>query len=131
MGYLAMARTLALDEKPLDWVGSSKRDFVAFPDRVKDEMGNALGIAQFGGKHPSAKPWKGQGAGVFEVVEAYDGNAYRAVYTVRFDEVVYVLHAFQKKSPRGIKTAQRDIDLVEQRLKVAQKDYEARHGKAR
>lgn len=126
-----MARTLAVDEKPLDWVGSSKRDFMAFPNRVKDEMGNALGIAQFGGKHPSAKPWKGQGAGVFEVVEAYDGNAYRAVYTVRFDEVVYVLHAFQKKSPRGIKTAQRDIDLVEQRLKVAQRDYEARYGKAR
>ena len=62
-----MARTLTEGEKPLDWVGSSKKDFVGFPEPVKDEMGNALGLAQFGGKHPSAKPWKGQGGGVFEV----------------------------------------------------------------
>jgi phage-related protein len=123
-----MARTLLPGEKPLDWVGSSKRDFLAFPGPVKDEMGNALGVAQFGGKHPSAKPWKGQGPGVFEVVEDYDRNTYRAVYTVRFREVVYVLHAFQKKSPKGIKTAQVDIDLVTRRLKAAQKDYEARYG---
>ncbi len=92
-------------------------------------MGDALGIAQFGGKHPAAKPWKGLGPGVFEVVDQYDGNAYRAVYTVRFREVVYVLHAFQKKSPKRIKTAQGDIDLIEQRLKIAQEDHEARHGK--
>jgi phage-related protein len=110
-------------------VGSSKKDFLAFPEAVKDEMGNALGLAQFGGKHPSAKPWKGQGPGIFEVVENYDGDTYRAVYTVRFKEVVYVLHAFQKKSPKGIKTAQVDIDLVEKRLKMAQQDYEARYGK--
>ena len=126
-----MARTLAVDEKPLDWIGSSKRDFLAFPERVKDDMGNALGVAQFGGRHPAAKPWKGQGRGVFEIVERHDGNAYRAVYTVRFEEIVYVLHAFQKKSPRGIKTARRDIDLVQQRLRVAQQDYEARYGKAK
>lgn len=94
-------------------------------------MSNALGLARFGGKHPSAKPWKGQGPGVFEVVEDHDGNTYRAVYTVRFKDVVYVLHAFQKKSPKGIKTAKVDIDLVERRLKVAQQDYEARHGKAK
>ena len=124
-----MARTLAAGEKPLDWVGSSKKDFVGFPAPVKDEMGNALGLAQFGGKHPSAKPWKGQGSGVFEVVEDHDGDTYRAVYTVRFKEVVYVLHAFQKKSPKGIKTAQSDVDLVERRLKVAQQDYEGHHGK--
>ncbi|MDC7789399.1 type II toxin-antitoxin system RelE/ParE family toxin [Rhodoplanes sp. TEM] len=123
-----MARSLARGEKPLDWVGSSKRDFIAFPGPVKDAMGNALGLAQFGGKHPSAKPWKGQGPGVFEVVEDFRGDTYRAVYTVRFKEVVYVLHAFQKKSPRGIRTAQVDIDLVERRLKIAQQDYEARHG---
>ena len=120
---------MAPGERPLDWVGSSKRDFLAFPEPVKDEMGNALGIAQFGGKHPAAKPWKGQGPGVFEIVEQYDGNAYRAIYTVRFREIVYVLHAFQKKSPKGIKPAQGDIDLIEQRLKVAQEDYEARYGK--
>lgn len=97
---------------------------------MKDELGNALGVAQFGGKHPSAKPWKGQGTGVLEVVEDYDGDTFRAIYTVRFREVVYVLHAFQKKSPKGIKTAQTDIDLVAQRLKVAQHDYETHCGKA-
>ncbi len=116
-----MARPLSKDERPLDRVGSSKRDFLGFPDPVK----------QFGGKHPSAKPWKGQGPGVFEVVEDHDGNTYRAVYAVRFKEVVYVLHAFQKKSPKGIKTAQLDVDLVERRLKIAQQDYEARYGKAK
>jgi phage-related protein len=124
-----MARPLTTGEKPLDWVGSSKRDFLAFPEPVKDDMGNALGIAQFGGKAPTAKPWKGLGPGVLEIVESRDGNAYRAVYTVRFPKVVYVLHAFQKKSPQGIKTAQSDIDLVAQRLKVAQKDYEVRYAK--
>jgi phage-related protein len=126
-----MVRTLTLGERPLDWVGSAKKDFLAFPAPVKDEMGNALGLAQFGGTHPAAKPWKGQGPGVFELVESHDGNAYRAVYTVRFREVVYVLHAFQKKSPKGIKTAQVDVDLVERRLRIAQQDYEARYGKAK
>jgi phage-related protein len=82
-----------------------------------------------GGKHPSAKPWKGRGPGVLEVIEDHDGDTYRAVYTVRFKEVVYVLHAFQKKSPKRIKTAQVDIDLVGRRLKIAQQDYEARYGK--
>jgi phage-related protein len=124
-----MARTLTPGEKPLDWIGSSKRDFLRFPEPVKDEIGNALGIAQFGGKHPAAKPWKGRGPGVLEVVEDHDGDTYRAVYTVRFREVVYVLHAFQKKSPKGIKTAQSDVDLVEQRLKVARQDYERRYDK--
>ncbi|MBI1869121.1 MAG: type II toxin-antitoxin system RelE/ParE family toxin [Methylocystis sp.] len=124
-----MARTQAKGEKPLDWVGSSKKDFLGFPEKVKDEMGNALGLAQFGGKHPSAKPWKGLGPGVFELVEAHDGDAYRAVYTVHFKEVVYVLHAFQKKSPSGIRTARVDVELVERRLRAAQQDYEARYGK--
>jgi phage-related protein len=126
-----ISRPLSKGEKPLDWVGSSKKDFLTFPEPVKDEMGNALGLAQFGGKHPSAKPWKGQGPGVFELVEDHDGNTYRAVYVVRFKEVVYVLHAFQKKSPRGVKTAQIDVELVERRLKIAQLDYEARYGKTK
>ncbi len=126
-----MVRTLAAGEKPLDWIGSSKRDFLQFPEPVKDEMGNALGIAQFGGKHPATKPWKGLGSGVFEVVENHDGNTYRAVYTVRFRETVYVLHAFQKKSRKGIKTPLSDVDLVERRLKLARQDYEARHGKTK
>ncbi len=91
-------------------------------------MGNALGLAQFGGKHPSAKSWKGQGSGVFEVVEDHDGDTYRAVDTVRFKEVVYVLHAFQKKSSSGIRTSQIDIDMIERRLKTAQRDYEVEHG---
>ena len=124
-----MPRILSRGEKPLDWVGSSKKDFLGFPEPVKDEMGNALGVAQFGGRHPSAKPWKGQGPGVFELVEDHDGDTYRAVYTVRFQEVVYVLHAFQKKSPNRIRTAQLDIDMVERRLKVAQQYYQLRHGK--
>jgi phage-related protein len=124
-----MARRLAVGERPLDWVGSAKRDFLAFPSPVKDEMGNALGVAQFGGKHPSAKPWKGHGPGVFEVVEDFDGNTYRAVYTVRFAEVVYVLHAFQKKSPRGRRTARPDVELIARRLKVAEADHAARFGK--
>jgi phage-related protein len=126
-----MARKLAEGERPLDWMGSSKRDFLGFPDAVKDEMGTALGLAQFGGKHPKAKPWKGQGAGIFEVVENHRGDTYRAIYTVRFREVVYVLHAFQKKSPKGIKTARTDIELIERRLRAAQRDYEARYGKTR
>ena len=88
-------------------------------------MGYALGVAQLGGKHPCAKPWKGEGPAVLEIVESYDGNAFRAVYTVRFEGAVYVLHAFQKKSPSGIRTAQADVDLVRGRLKQARESYEA------
>jgi phage-related protein len=112
-------------------VGASKRDFQAFPGPVQDDMGNALGIAQFGGTAPSAKPWKGLGSGVLEVVESHDGNAYRAVYTVRFQEAVavYVVHAFQKESPSGVRTAKHDVDLVAERLKVARKDHEDHYGK--
>jgi phage-related protein len=114
-------------EKPLYWVGSSKRDLLAFPERVKDEIGLALSVAQFGGKHPNAKPWKGEGAGVFEVVEDHRGDTYRAVYTVRFQGAVYVLHAFQKKSPSGIRTARTDSELIAQRLQMARHGYEVRH----
>jgi phage-related protein len=90
-------------------------------------MGYALGAAQLGGKHPNAKPWKGEGAGVFEIVESFDGAAYRAIYTVRFEGVIYVLHAFEKKSPSGIRTARTDIDLVGLRLKAARAHYEKNH----
>src|SRR4029079_14652996 len=89
-------RIPAADEKPLHWVGASKRDFLAFPAAVKDDMGNALGIAQFGGIAPTAKPWKGLGPGVLEIVESHDGNAYRVVYTGRFDKAMYGFHAFPK-----------------------------------
>src|ERR1700746_2344222 len=91
-------------EKALFWTGSSKDDLLAFPEAVIDEIGTALSVAQFGGEHPSAKPWRGEGPGVFEVVENHRGDTYRAVYT--FEKAVYVLHAFQKKSPSG--TARKD-----------------------
>lgn len=94
-------------------------------------MGNALGIVQFGGSPPSAKPWKGLGPGVLELVESYDGNAYRAVYPGRFAEAVYVLHAFQKRSPSGIRTARADVESVVERLRRAQREHEEHHGKAR
>jgi phage-related protein len=125
-----MRSRLIAGEKPLDWIGSTKRDLLAFPAPVRREIGNALGLAQFGGKHPKAKPWKGEGPGVFEVVDDFDGDTYRAVYTVRFRQVVYVLHAFQKKSPRGSKTARTDIDLIARRLMIARQDYEARYDKS-
>lgn len=117
----------ARGEKPLFWIGPSLHDLLAFPEAVKDEIGTALSVAQFGGKHPNAKPWKGTGPGVFEIVEDYRGDAYRAIYTVRFADAVYALHAFQKKSPSGIKTRKKDVELIAQRLKLAQQDYEAGH----
>jgi phage-related protein len=117
-------------ERPLFWVGSSKEDLLAFPDAVQDEIGTALSVAQFGGKHPKAKPWKGEGPGTFEVVEDHRGDTYRAVYTVRFESAVYVLHAFQKKSPSGIRTSTRDVELVSRRLKEARIDFEVRHGES-
>lgn len=125
-----MRPRLALGEKPLYWVGSSKRDLLEFPEAVKDTIGSALSLGQFGGKHPAAKPWKGEGPGVLEIIEEYQGDAYRTVYTVRFQRAVYVLHAFQKKSPRGVKTARPDVELVARRLRAAQQDYEERYGKA-
>ncbi len=116
-------------DKLLEWAGSAKRDLLGFPDDVLRHVGYALGLAQLGSKHPSSKVWRGEGPGVFEVVESADGNAYRAVYTVRFAKAVYVLHRFQKKSPSGIKTAKTDVDLIGQRLKAAQQHYEANYGK--
>jgi phage-related protein len=88
-------------EKLLFWVGSSKQDLLEFPSEVRDSIGAALSVAQFGGKHPKAKPWRGEGPGVFEIVEDHHRGTYRALYTVRFAEIVYVLHAFQKKSTQA------------------------------
>ena len=115
-------------EKPLHWVGSAKRDLLRMPEAVIDDLGYALGAVQFGGTPPQAKPWKGEGPGVFELIEDHRGDTFRAVYTVRFARAVYVLHCFQKKSPTGIKTARTDIELVHRRLAAAEADYEARHG---
>ena len=117
-------------ERPLYWVGSAKRDLLAFPEAVKDGIGTALSVAQYGGKHPAAKPWKGVGSGVLEIVEDHDGDTYRAVYTVRFRMAVYVLHCFQKKSRRGIQTPRPDVELVSRRLGLAKLDYEDRYGKS-
>jgi len=114
-------------EKPVRWVGSAKSDFLGLPAKVISDLGHALGVAQLGGKHPAAKPWKGEGAGVFELVDSFEGNAYRAIYTVRFEGFIYVLHAFQKKSPSGIRTAQADIDVVSERLKRAREHFESNH----
>ena len=121
-------RTPAHGERPLYWVGSAKRDLLKFPEAVKDGIGTALSVAQFGGKHPSAKPWKGAGSGVLEIVEDNDGNTYRAVYTVRFRWAIYVLHCFQKKSRTGIQTPKADVELVFRRLRLAGQDYEDRYG---
>jgi len=114
-------------EIPLHWIGSSKKDLLDFPDTVKNDMGYALGLAQIGGKHPRAKPWKGHGPGVLEVVEDYRGDTFRAIYTIRFAKAVYVLHAFQKKSKSGIKTPRSHVDLIGERLKRAAQDYEQRY----
>jgi phage-related protein len=124
-----MARRVEPIERPVDWIGASKKDFMDFPVHVRRDMGYALGIAQLGGKHPSSKPWTGQGPGVFELVEDHDGDTYRAVYTVKFKEVIYVLHAFKKKSTKGSKTPKPDVELIAKRLKLAQEDHKARHGK--
>lgn len=98
------------------------------PTPVVRAIGIALGVAQQGGKHPSTKSWKGEGPGVAEVVEDFDSDTFRAVYTVKFRKAVYVLHCFQKKSPSGIRTAKTDVNLVKERLKAARRDYEARYG---
>ncbi|MGH7744574.1 MAG: type II toxin-antitoxin system RelE/ParE family toxin [Candidatus Dormibacteria bacterium] len=116
-------------EKALFWIGSSKNDLLAFPEIVKDEIGIALSVAQFGGKHPSAKPWTGEGPGIFEIVEDHRGDTYRAVYTVKFQDAVYVLHSFQKKSPSGVRTSRLDVELIAQRLRLAKQQYEARYGR--
>lgn len=103
------------------WVGSSKKDLMAMPDEVKSAFGFALYLAQQGKKHQNAKPLKGfSGAGVLEVVEDCLGDTFRAVYTVKIAEVIYVLHCFQKKSKRGIETPKQEIDLIRDRLKMAQ-----------
>ncbi|MGB8012494.1 MAG: type II toxin-antitoxin system RelE/ParE family toxin [Terriglobales bacterium] len=100
-----------------------------FPEAVKDEVGTALSVAQFGGKHPNSKPWRGEGPGVLEIIADHRGDNFRAVYTVKFEQAIYVLHAFQKKSPKGRKTAQTDVDLISRRLRIAGADYEERYGK--
>jgi phage-related protein len=110
--------------KPLEWVGSSLEDLKDFPEDVQGEIGYALYLAQLGDKHPDTKPLKGfKGASVLEVVEDFDGDTYRAIYTVKLPKAVYVLHVFQKKSKHGIATPKQDIDLIEARLERAKQHY--------
>ena len=114
-------------DTPLEFVGSAEDDLFVFPPAVKRVVGFAIRIAQRGGKHPDAKPLKGfRGAGILEVISDFDGNTFRAVYTVKFKGVVYVLHAFQKKSKKGIKTPRAEIDKVRARLRDAQALHEER-----
>lgn len=113
--------------KPTVFVGSSRKDLQEFPAAVRSEIGQSLFEAQFGDHPHNAKPLKGLG-GVLEIRDNFDGDAYRAVYTVRFEGVLYVLHAFQKKSTSGIATPQRHIDLVRQRLRDAQTIHKATKG---
>lgn len=102
--------------RPLYFVGSGHEDLKQFPEHVMRQIGYALWVAQSGGKSTNAKPFKGIGSGVLEVVADYDGDTYRSVYTVRLASGVYVLHCFQKKSKHGIETPKKDIDLIKQRL---------------
>lgn len=104
--------------RPLFWEGSAKRDFKQFPMAVQKDLGVALFVVQLGGTPPSAKPWKGLGPGIYELIEDHRGDTYRTVYTVRIADSIHVLHAFQKKSKSGIKTPKSEVDLVEQRLKA-------------
>lgn len=115
--------------KPLYWVASSRKDLKALPEEVQDVFGYALYLAQTGTKHDQVKPLKGfGGAGVLEVVEDYHGDTYRAVYTIKLADAVYVLHCFQKKSTQGIATPKPDLDLIRERLKVAEAHAKG-HGK--
>lgn len=110
--------------KPVRWIGTSLRDLRSFPHEVRIDIGHALFAAQEGKTDPAAKPLKGfGGASVLEIVASHHGNAWRAVYTVRFQNAVYVLHVFQKKSTKGIATPTREIDLVRRRLAEAERDY--------
>jgi phage-related protein len=120
--------------KPLRWIASAKDDLSAMPTEVRRAVGYALFAAQQGEKHDDAKVLKGFGAdAVLEIIARHDGDTFRAVYTVRFGEVVYVLHVFQKKSKRGIATPKKPLELICKRLKIAEQDHKqwsARGGQA-
>jgi phage-related protein len=120
-------------EKPVVWIGSSKKDLVSLPLLVRKFFGHALHFAQMGEQHNSAKVLKGFGnAGVLELIEDDADGTYRAIYTVRFQEAVFVLHCFQKKSKSGIGTPKKEMDTVHLRLKLAETvAKEMRNAKAR
>ena len=113
------AENLAKPMKVVRWIGPSKKDLRDFPDAVQKDIGRALMWAQLGGKHQNAKPWKGLGPGVWEIVSDHNTDTYRAIYTVKIGDVIYVLHTFQKKSKSGIATPRHEVELIEQRYKEA------------
>jgi phage-related protein len=114
-------------ERPLVWIGSSRRDVRGFPQQVRRDIGRALYAAQQGETDPSAKPLRGFGGGsVIEIIAHHAGDTWRAVYTVRYAEAIYVLHAFQKKSKRGIATPKQEIDLIHYRLVEADRLHRER-----
>jgi phage-related protein len=117
---------MASAPKPVIWMGDSLDVLREFPPPVQDEIGYALYLAQIGRKHVAAKPLKGFGSGTLEVLSDHRGDTFRAVYTVRFGEAMYVLHAFQKKSTHGVKTPQRELALVSVRLKQAEELHRTR-----
>ena len=106
--------------KSVKWVGDSREQVRSFPKPARKIVGDALQFAQLGRKHQKATPLRGVGSGVFQISARYDTNTYRAVYTVKLGENIYVLHAFQKKSTRGIGTPKKEIDLIKQRLRMVQ-----------
>lgn len=113
--------------KEVIWIGDSKGKLKEFPRPVQKDIGDALFITQVGSMSPRSKPFKGIGSEVFEIRSDYRADTYRAVYAVKIGERVYVLHCFQKKSKRGIKTSKKDVNLIKRRLRMAQEleeDYE-------
>ena len=103
--------------RPISWLKAALKDFMEFPEAAQEECKVALGIAAEGGKADIAKPMHGLGSGVFEIALAHRGDAFRVVYAVRIDEAVWVIHAFQKKSVRGIKTPRHEINLIADRIR--------------
>jgi phage-related protein len=117
-------------EKPIHWIGSSRHDLAAFPREVRRIAGYALRLAQIGEMPDDVKPMHGRFSGVMEIVARDATNrTFRVMYVVRLRGIMYVLHAFNKKAKHGQKTPQRDLDLLEQRLRMAKHDYEERYGK--
>lgn len=115
------------ESKPVVWVGPSRKDLRRFPKQVRSDIGKALYAAQQGQTDPAAKPLKGfGGAHVMEIVERHETNAYRVVYAAQLTDAIYVLHAFQKKSRKGMSTPKQDIDLIRQRLADAKRLHRER-----
>jgi phage-related protein len=120
-----MVTELPTAKKPVEFIASARDDLRRLPQAVRFVFGYAILLAECGGRHPDAKPLKGfGGAGVLEVVEDFDGDTYRAAYTVRFEGVVYVLDVFQKKAKKGKATPKVDLDRINKRLKQAREHHE-------